>query len=173
MPYSIKHGFALFELIIVIAIMAIFATIALPHFNNLMAEREVKNVKTTLLNMSHLARNNATLYHSNVVICPSVDQQQCLANSWNTGFILFIDTNKNRRVDANEKILHQEQLDLKYGDLNWRGTLRIPSLTFQAGYGLPNGSNGSFYYCSKTAVQHVRILLSNMGHMRIENPVSC
>ena len=173
MFFITKKGFTLFELIVTILIITILCVIALPHFQNLMAEREIKNVHTTLVNLSHYARNNAALYNANIVICPSVDLLQCQKNQWNKGLIVFIDQNKNRRVDGAEKILHTERLDLKYGDLNWRGTLSIPSVTFQAFSGLPIGSNGSFYYCSKTALPHLKIVMSKMAHIRIEHPSTC
>ena len=173
MPYNKETGFTLFELLVSIAIMVIIVMIALPHFNNLMAQREANNIKLTIQNHNAFARAQATIYHSNIVICPSIDFKLCQPNNWNSGLIIFIDSNKNRQVDANEKILLQDKLNLKYGDLSWRGTLHIPSLTFQASSGLPNGSNGSFYYCSKSRLQPIRAVLSRMGHFRFENPASC
>ncbi|WP_180058026.1 MULTISPECIES: GspH/FimT family protein [unclassified Acinetobacter] len=173
MFYIIKNGFTLFEIIITILIIAIITTIALPHFHKMMAEREIKKVKATIISSSHYARNHASLYHANIVICPTPDLKQCQSSHWNTGFLIFIDQNKNRQVDSNEKILYQEALNLKYGDLNWRGTLSTPSLTFQALSGLPIGSNGSFYYCSKSDLPHQRIIMSKMAHIRIENPSTC
>ena len=95
------------------------------------------------------------------------------ASHWNSGFIVFLDVNKNRQVDTEEKIIDPQSTELKYGNLVWRGTLSIPSLTFQASNGLPNGSNGSFYYCSTYQPTHYKILLSRMGHTRIENPLTC
>jgi type IV fimbrial biogenesis protein FimT len=98
---------------------------------------------------------------------------QCQSSQWSRGFIVFIDLNKSRTVDAGEKILQTEHLDLQYGTLDWKGTLSIPSLTFQAATGLPNGSNGGFYYCSLTDQPHQKLNLSRMGHLRLEKISAC
>src|SRR5690606_31812126 len=97
---------------------------------------------------------------TNVVICPSPNKVNCQANHWNSGFIVFLDTNKNRQADTGEKIISTESTELKYGNLDWKGTLSIPSLTFQAENGLPNGSNGSFYYCYIYQQPHYKIVLN-------------
>ncbi len=76
-------------------------------------------------------------------------------------------------MDANEQIILTESTDLKYGNLDWRGTLSIPSLTFQAANGLPIGSNGSFYYCSSDQQPSRKIILSDMGNVRIEKLLTC
>ena len=87
--------------------------------------------------------------------------------------LVFIDKNRNRQVDNDEQILHIEQLNLKYGNLSWRGALSIPNVTYQAQTALPIGSNGSFYYCSTHLASQQRIVLNKMGHIRIEHLASC
>lgn len=166
-------AFTLIELIVTITILAIITTIALPHFHGLMAKQEIKSTTHNLIMSMHLAKNHAAIQHNNVVICPSADGLNCQANSWNSGYLGFMDINKNRQVDVDEKIIFTRAINLKYGNLDWRGTLSIPSLTFQASNGLPNGSNGSFYYCSSDQVTHSKVVLSRMGHIRVEHPVNC
>ena len=173
MFFKQKNGFTLIELIITIAIVAIITTLALPHFHEIMAKQETIKTSHKLISSIQLAKSHATLQHSNVVICPSQDKLNCQINHWNSGFIVFLDSNKNRQVNASERIILTESTDLKYGNLNWRGTLSIPSLTFQAANGLPIGSNGSFYYCSTHQQSPHKIILSNMGHVRIENSSTC
>jgi type IV fimbrial biogenesis protein FimT len=87
--------------------------------------------------------------------------------------LVFIDKNKNRQVDTGEQILQIDVLNLKYGNLSWRGALSLPSVTYQAHTALPIGSNGSFYYCSTHLSNQQRIVLSKMGHIRIESLSSC
>ncbi len=72
-----------------------------------------------------------------------------------------------------EQILHIDALNLKYGNLSWRGALSSPSVTYQAHTALPIGSNGSFYYCSAQLSSQQRIVLSKMGHIRVESLPSC
>lgn len=165
-------GFTLIELMVTIAILAIVSTLALPYFHDIMAKQEIKNTTHRLLLSMQMAKTHAATQHNNVVICPSADGLNCQAGSWNTGFIGFVDINKNRQVDLNEKIIFTQVINLKYGNLDWRGFGTL-GLTFQALNGLPNGSNGSFYYCSSHQQPHSKIVLSRMGHVRIEHPANC
>ena len=168
-----KKGFTLFELMITISIIMIICTIALPHFHQYMASQERSKTLNTLRNSIQAAKNMANLQRQNITICPSQDLVQCQNHQWNSGFIVFIDNNKNRRVDTSETIIQTEQQQLKYGNLDWRGTLSLPSLSFKAENGLPLGSNGTFYYCSIQSQDHFKLVMSKMGQIRTELINTC
>ena len=170
---KITTGFTFVELIICIAMIAILASIALPYFHEYRSRQEAKQIPIKLSAVNRYARSQAAVFHQNIVICPSQDSLSCQPNQWNKNILVFIDKNKNRQVDTGEQILHIDALNLKYGNLSWRGTLSLPSVTYQAHTALPIGSNGSFYYCSTHLSSQQRIVLSKMGHIRIESLSSC
>ena len=170
---KITRAFTIVELIICIAMIAILVSIALPYFHEYRSKQEAQNIPIKLSQINRYARSQAAVFHQNIVICPSQDSLSCQANQWNKNMLVFIDNNKNRQVDAGEQILHIDALNLKYGNLSWRGTLSLPSVTYQAHTALPIGSNGSFYYCSTHLSSQQRIVLSKMGHIRIESLSSC
>ena len=168
----LKNGFTLVELIICIAIIAIIASFAVPYLYDHLAQQEAKKSQALLRQSIKLARQSASLHRSNVVICPTQNQISCTTNNWNYGLMIFIDQNKNRQFDQHELLIESHMLLLKYGQLAWKGTLNLPSLSFQAHDGLPLGSNGSFYYCSNHQY-HYRLIMSKMSNVRVEYPQNC
>ena len=173
MFFIIKNGFTLLELIIVTALIAIISCFALPAYRNMMATQEINNTTTKITALSRQAKNWAAAQHTNIVICSSANFTACQPAKWSSGFLIFSDQNKNRQLDTNETILHTEKLALQYSTLDWQGALRSPSLNFQASSGLPIGSNGTFYQCSLSSLQHKKIIMSKMGHIRVESLTQC
>ncbi len=163
----------LLELIITILIVAILVTIGLPHFNHMRAKQESQSVIQLIKQSLQFAKQQAALSRTRIVICPSNSATQCNNNQWSQGFIIFTDANENNQVDHNEMIYVTHRLNLKYGELRWQGALNRPNVFFNAQQGLPNGSNGSFYYCSHQYIYHKRIILSRMGQVRYEEPNQC
>lgn len=173
MFFIVKNGFTLLELIVCVAIICIISSYALPAFHRHQATQEMQVTAKKIQTFTRQAKNLASIQNSNIVICPSENFTQCQPSKWSSGFVVFVDQNKNRQIDSTESILHQEKLDLKYSTLDWHGTLSIPSLTFQATTGIPLGSNGSFFHCSLTKLPHQKIIMSKMGHVRLENINIC
>lgn len=165
-------GLTISELITCIAIFAILVCLSLPHFNDLMMSNEAIQLKKTLTIHIQKSKSDAQTYRRNVTLCASQDLLTC-DRDWNKGFISFIDTNNNRQRDPSETLLYATSLNYKYGSLDWRGTLRINSITFQGDSGLPRGSNGSFFYCANSPKYHTRIKLSQMGQITPEPLATC
>lgn len=170
-----QHAFTLIELVIIIAIISIIATIALPSFHNFREKQEVSQLHAVIRQHVQLAKNTAKVYQTHVVICSSSNMTQCKNDQWNTGILVFSDSNNNRTIDDGESIHQVTETHFKYGSLKWDGGATSPNMvTFQGDTGLPRGSPGSFYYCSfKNNDHHRRIPISPMGHTRIENISSC
>ena len=105
MFFKQKNGFTLIELIITIAILAILTILALPYFHEIMAKQETIKTTNKLISSIPLAKAQASLQHNNVVSCPSQDKLNCQVNHWNSGFIIFLATNKILQVDVNEQII--------------------------------------------------------------------
>lgn len=166
-------GFTLAELIVVIAILAIIATYAMPYFENHRAQQEANQVLKQLPALIQYAKNEAVLRRMNIVICSSDNLTSCKNNEWNKYVIVFVDQNKNRQIDSNDLILNVTEFNLKYANLNWKASLNSPVIVFGHQTGLPIGYNGSFYYCATRENLNQRILLSKMGQVRNEPPNPC
>lgn len=69
-PSSSVSGFTLAELMIVVAIAAILATIAIPGFKSLTQSQQVKNASFELYSSLTLARSEAIKRNSDVTITP-------------------------------------------------------------------------------------------------------
>lgn len=174
MFYKKYLGFSFLEIVICIAIISIIYFYTIPYFHKHMAQAESTKTQNLFISSISMAKNHAATYRSNVVICSSENGEQCQKSQWHIGIIIFLDKNQNKQVDENEKIILYEKTNLKYGSLDWRGTLSSPSLTFMAKHnGLPIGSNGSFFYCSFQNLPNKRFVLSKMGHIRIETTQNC
>lgn len=169
-----NQGFSLFETLVTLIILSIIISFIIPYFHHQMAKMESVKIQNMLTSSISLAKSNATTLRSNVVICSSSDGQQCLKNTWNQSILIFADGNNNRQLDSNEPVIIYQQTQLKYGSLEWKGTLASPNISFLTKFdGLPIGNNGSFYYCSLSDLPNKRIVLSKMGHVRIEESKSC
>lgn len=165
---STVQGFTLIELMVTIAIFVIISALAIPFFKNLLSEWESKTVSTDLVRILHQNKHHAFMNHQRLGMCGSSDLQNC-DNAWNKGIIVFSDQKvMNRLKEADETIVHAFRLDLKHGSLTWNGFGLANNLVFQADNGLPRGSQGSFVYCSQHQDHSFKLILSQMGHARIE-----
>lgn len=161
------RGFTLFELVTVIAVLSIIVLISTPFFSTLLRENEVYRVYPTLNAILSQSRNQAYSTHQAVALCGSMDGIGCDHN-WNSGILIFLDSNQNRAFDSGEVILGYHSLNIKYGALSWRGAggSRSKVLLFEPQRGRLNMSNGSFWYCAEQPKWHRLVILSTMGHVR-------
>ncbi|WP_151981288.1 GspH/FimT family pseudopilin [Acinetobacter guerrae] len=164
-------GFSLMEISIVLTIMAVIASFAIPSYHQYMASQEAKKVPQILTLHIQKAKHESLLSKQNIILCASTTFKEC-DNNWTNGYILFVDQNKNRNYDPNETVLAVEPLQLKYGSLSWQG-FGNKKIIFESTSGLPLASNGTFRYCSAQYSHHRKLTLSRMGHARNESLKTC
>ena len=101
-----SRGFTLVELLMVLAIVAVLSTLAVPAFGAFIGRtqaRTARNVLETSLNQARIAAVNRG---GHVVVCPSLDGERCARSTiWHPGWILFSDLDHDRTRSAAEPLL--------------------------------------------------------------------
>lgn len=103
-----QAGHTLVELAVAMAVAGILAGQAVPAFRDLLLQARMADAANALVHGIHLARQQALLRGTEVVLCRSTDGQQCShAGSWSAGFIVFANSDGDNpaRVDPAEPVL--------------------------------------------------------------------
>lgn len=96
------YGLTLFELLIVLAIVSISLTIALPAFNKQISESRTKIATLALLDSIETTRSTAVFRNSRVVLLAT-------NRKWNQGWTLFVDKNSNGTLENDDELLQQKE----------------------------------------------------------------
>jgi type IV fimbrial biogenesis protein FimT len=98
-------GFTLIELIIVIALAAIIMTLAVPSYQNLIANNRITAHTNELVMAINMARSEAVKRNVRVILCrsadPTADSPTCGGSeyTWTTGWLLFATGDTNKTYD--------------------------------------------------------------------------
>jgi type IV fimbrial biogenesis protein FimT len=165
-------GFTLIELLISVSILFITTTMAIPAMTATL--NNTRQVGQIAILMSHLqlTRKEAIYQNRNMLMCKSNDKRYCHKDtSWDQGWLIFHDKNKNKQRDDDEKIV------FSHGKLNIKAKIIYNSFGggkdyvwfYSRGY---SHTNGTFTICNPTDISLTKtIILSRTGRVRLnENP---
>lgn len=162
-------GFTLVELLATTSILAIVAGIALSPMSALLERHRASTAAFALVAHMQLARMAAVHRGRRTVLCPSSDGADCDAGTdWSPGWLLFVDHDGNRQVDANDDILRVDReptsRHLRIVSNAGRQQLRyLPD-------GTSGGSNLTLSICSQRGEVLARVIVNNVGRPRSERP---
>jgi type IV fimbrial biogenesis protein FimT len=108
MPSKRDSGFTMMELVMTMAIVVILGTIAIPGFKFVTSSNRISTEVNGLLGDIQLARSQAVKEGLPVTICTSTSGTGCTSTDWQLGWIVFLDTNGNKAVDAGEAIIRAQ-----------------------------------------------------------------
>ncbi len=140
-------GFTLIELMIVMVVVAIFVTVGVPNFQNLVSDNRLSTQANSLVSSLQLARSEALKLRTPVSVCRTTNGTDCAGpGAWETGWLVFIDSNANGDVDG-------EQIIQSISGLDSGVTLRAAAAPFTdfVNYqpsGLQSAAAGNFRLCS-------------------------
>ena len=166
MNHPRQSGMTLIELACSLAVLSILAGLAAPSWREWRQRAAATSLVDALTGDLALARITAISRGRATVVCPTADWQLCSQQAdWKDGWIVYLDTNRDRIRQAGEPVLSTSQ------------PRQIPNLTFNSTSGrtairlLPSG----FSYGSNVTVTacigrraHAQLVMNNAGRVRID-----
>ena len=114
------RGFTLLELMVVLAIVAILTTLAVPSFTRLVQSNTMSSNVNTFMADLRYARSESTRRGGGVVMCrsdaPEASPPVCNTTSglggqgWVSGWIIYLDANSNGVIDAGDLLRIQSPI---------------------------------------------------------------
>ncbi len=99
-------AFTLVEVLVALAVALALIAAAMPSFRDWLAAYQLANHARHLADSMTLARTEAVRRGHRVNLCTSADRQRCAERAgWNSGFVVFVDVNRDGQVDDDEPVL--------------------------------------------------------------------
>lgn len=127
------RGFTLLEVMLVLSLVLLLAALAVPAYQPLLARWALTTEAQTLVEDLRHARSQALARGRTVSVCPSAEGRSCGDHSdWGRGWIIFIDVNADRTLQADELVLRQHQVSGAVGAITSNSKSSKAGLSYQA-----------------------------------------
>lgn len=161
------HGMTLIELLITLAIAALMTTFAIPSLMGLVRDYRATAAINGIIGQVQFTRSAAITTRRLVTLCPGRAPTCGQRNTWHLGSFVFIDYNKNGRMDGNDEVVKEFGPAAQEGEFTWRSFRNRKSLSINS-HGLTNWQNGSFRYCPANGDERYarQAILNAQGRVR-------
>lgn len=162
-------GFTLIETITALFVACILLSIGIPSFQTLAQSTRMTAAINNISTHLNLARNEAVTRGIDVVLCPSTDGQGCTDTThWDDGLIMYLDNNKNRKLDLEEQVLRY--INAMHADsIQIRSTPGRKKTVYNP-EGYVSGYNLTITFCDiYKKVDPKAVIVSNSGRARISS----
>ncbi len=157
-------GWTLPELALVLAIVAIVLSTAIPAFRGLVLDGRRTSRVNAIAHAVHLAKNEAIKRRRFVALCKTLDGLQCGDSSvtWTNGWLVFVNEDNDRpvRVDPGESILYRHPA-VESGTISGNRN----AFSFTPDY--RRSTNGTLVFCDQRGTAGARaVIVSYTGRPR-------
>ncbi|MDO8706199.1 MAG: GspH/FimT family pseudopilin [Sulfuricaulis sp.] len=115
-----QAGYSLYDLMVTSAVASVLGVGAV-GMTGLVQDARMTAEVNQMMGHLYLGRSEAIKRGTTITLCPSRNGTICSGDlEWNTGWIIFVDPNKNYKVDSGEVVIRVQQslegrLALRYG----------------------------------------------------------
>jgi type IV fimbrial biogenesis protein FimT len=102
-------GYSSIEVLVALVVIILAQSLVVPALGAIVNALRLRSSADALYSSLALARSEAVVRNSRVVVCKSVSGTVCsVEGDWRQGWIVFHDANNNARRDLDEEIVHRE-----------------------------------------------------------------
>nr|WP_298059316.1 GspH/FimT family pseudopilin [uncultured Halomonas sp.] len=159
---QLSQGFTLLELLVVILLMAMMTTLAIPSFIAFGERNALSAAVNQLQSALAFARNTAITQRIEVTVCPADDDRENCTNDWENELLVIAG---DKRDGLNTEDILRVFPALNSVDVTYNRRYR--AFHFNT-LGHIETYIGSLYICPHGAEQGSRLVMSWLGRTRIE-----
>jgi type IV fimbrial biogenesis protein FimT len=138
-------GMSLLELLVTLGILSILLGISMPDFKDFVHSTSADATLKKLATAIQLSKSAAITNRTTVTLCRSVDGVVCGGN-WQDGVIAFTDTNRDRVINENDRLVRHITFPQGKGHIRFRAFQNKQYLQLTS-LGVTHSQNGNFTYC--------------------------
>lgn len=148
-------GFSLFEILIVLSILGIIATLSISNLQYFVESNSATAKSREILSMLEYARLTAVATRRSMLVCPATINTCQMSSDKN--IIMLSD---------DRKLFHK--VSLERGLVHFRSFTKRKGLSFNA---LGFSDNGTVWYCSLQKKIQWALIVNKMGRIRFATPI--
>jgi type IV fimbrial biogenesis protein FimT len=170
------RGFTLLEALVVLALLAVLLTLAVPHLKGMQHKHQMQSQAEQLQSSLLLARSEALRRQQRVTVCARASEpvasEYCAAvGSWSQGWVVFVDANDNARREASEAVVQLH--DPLPGFLTLQGNATVDRYVSYGPSGRSQSTTGAFQagtltLCGSGQAHVWRVVINAVGKPRLE-----
>ncbi|MCC4635300.1 GspH/FimT family pseudopilin [Xanthomonas dyei] len=161
-----QAGFNLIESILVLAVLAVATSIALPSLNELRQRHQARAATAELSAHLALARSASIALGSSVAVCPSTASNSCMAShDWTRGWLVYTDPDGNRKPDRASDIIAALTTRAS-STISIRTTIGRTQVRYDS-LGTAQGTNATFNICRGSYLD-TQVIVSMAGRARAQ-----
>jgi type IV fimbrial biogenesis protein FimT len=168
MVFSTSRGFSLLELILVLLIATLLASLSAPGLGRMLQRQQGDAAINELARTFSFARSAAVARSHVVTLCGSSDSTRC-NGAWEVGLLVFADLDADGVVDVGEPLLKQTSLKANGGSMQLRSFPRKLTVQFDALGFTYKKQNGSLIWCAASRDPHLaqQLIFIRTGRARL------
>lgn len=140
-----QTGLTLINLLTTLSISSLLMTTGIPAITQTYYQQRANSSYNELFTLIQFTRMQAVNYHTQVILCPTIDNTHCI-NDWRQPLMIFVDNNSDEIKNNDEELLRvRAKLDVQE-KIKWNASGSRRYLRFKSD-GSTGNQNGRLSYC--------------------------
>lgn len=162
---QIQSGISLVELLTGLTVAGVLGSLTI-GMSDLVGSHAISAEVNGLMTDLALARSESIKRRNTITLCTSTDRTNCSNSAaWRDGWIIFVDSNRNRIIDGEDQLLRIQEPLRPDSDLHY-GSDYFHYVMYSAGGTVYPG--GTFTFCSKKGYRRA-IVVYWSGRARVSD----